>query len=79
MCKLCIVRARACATGPFPLDLGEVLYAPNCFLDGSGRCIMLAWMQEYGRRDIDYDYAGCLTLPRVLTLRGGSHVHGSTR
>ena len=57
-------------TGPSVLDLGDVLYAPNCFRDGSGRHIMLAWLQEHASRQTPFDYSGCITLPRVLTLAG---------
>lgn len=57
--------------GPFLLDLGDVLYAPNCFRDGSGRLLMVGWLQEGSLRDASaFDYSGCLSLPRVLTLRG---------
>ena len=55
--------------GPFRLDLGDVLYAPNAFVDGSGRALLVAWEQEL-RSGGGFDYAGCLSLPRVLTLRG---------
>lgn len=57
--------------GPFQLDLGDVLYAPTVFQDAKGRCIMLAWLQELrpdGHHPVDY--AGCMSLPRVLTLKG---------
>lgn len=57
-------------TGPFVLDLGDVLYAPNCFRDGEGRHIMLGWFQEHPSRRGAFDYSGCLTLPRILTRRG---------
>lgn len=58
------------SAGPFPLDLGDLLYAPNCFEDGRGRHIMLGWLQEHASRQGDFDYSGCLTLPRILTVRG---------
>ena len=61
-----VVRVRA---GPFRLDLGDVLYAPNAFVDPAGRTLMLAWLQEL-RSGGTYKYAGCLSVPRVLTLRG---------
>ena len=50
-----------------------MLYAPNAFEDPRGRVLMLAWLQEL--RDGaggGFDYAGCLSLPRVLTVQGGS-------
>ncbi len=46
-----------------------MLYAPNAFVDGAGRALMLAWAQEL-RSGGGFDYAGCLSLPRVLTMRG---------
>jgi hypothetical protein len=53
------------AKGPYRLDLGDVLYAPNVCQDGQGRWLMWGWLQE--RRKVgSYSYAGCLTLPRVL-------------
>lgn len=59
--------------GPERLDLGDVLYAPNAFVDARGRVLMLAWLQELrGGASGGFDYAGCLSLPRVLTLQGGS-------
>mmetsp|Transcript_3104 Transcript_3104/g.8988 ORF Transcript_3104/g.8988 Transcript_3104/m.8988 type:complete len:620 (+) Transcript_3104:733-2592(+) len=62
----------AAAQGPFRLDLGDVLYAPNCFRDGEGRLLMVGWMQEGASRDSSqFNYSGCLTLPRVLTQQGG--------
>ena len=54
--------------GPHLLDLGDVLYAPNCFQDGQGRSIMLAWLQEL-RQGGAFDYAGCISLPRVLSYK----------
>ncbi|KDD71258.1 hypothetical protein H632_c5440p0, partial [Helicosporidium sp. ATCC 50920] len=54
------------AIGPFPLDLGDVLYAPNVCRDARGRWLLWGWLQE--RRGVgSYDYAGCLTVPRVLS------------
>ena len=52
------------------LDLGDVLYAPNCFTDGQGHTIMFGWLQEL-RKGGGFDYAGCLSVPRVLTHQGG--------
>ncbi|KAL3142936.1 hypothetical protein ABBQ38_003221 [Trebouxia sp. C0009 RCD-2024] len=56
--------------GPHLLDLGDVLYAPNCFQDAQGRSIMLAWLQEL-RQGGAFDYAGCISLPRVLSYKNG--------
>jgi sucrose-6-phosphate hydrolase SacC (GH32 family) len=53
------------AKGPYRLDLGDVLYAPNVCQDGAGRWLLWGWLQE--RRKVgSYAYAGCLSLPRVL-------------
>lgn len=53
------------AKGPFRLDLGDILYAPNVCQDGQGRWLLWGWLQE--RRKVgSYSYAGCLTMPRVL-------------
>ena len=51
------------------LDLGDVLYAPTVFTDAQGRLVMLAWMQEL-RAAAGRLYAGCLSVPRLLTLSG---------
>ena len=58
--------------GPERLDLGDMLYAPNAFTDAAGRVLMLAWLQELrgSASSCGFDYAGCLSLPRVLTLQG---------
>ena len=53
------------------LDLGDVLYAPTTFRDGTGRLLMVAWLQEL-RKGGGFDYAGCLSVPRLLTLQGES-------
>jgi hypothetical protein len=34
------------AIGPFRLDLGDVLYAPNVMRDDHGRVVMWGWLQE---------------------------------
>jgi sucrose-6-phosphate hydrolase SacC (GH32 family) len=57
------------------LDLGDMLYAPNCFRDGQERHIMVAWLQEHASRQASFDYSGCITLPRVLTLSGAPPLH----
>lgn len=38
---------------------------------------MLAWLQEL-RSGGGFDYAGCLSLPRVLTLQGALKPYHST-
>ena len=58
-----------CWAGPHRLDLGDILYAPNTLQTPDGRTLMLAWLQEL-RRGGGFDYAGCLSLPRCLSLRG---------
>ncbi len=32
--------------GPFRLDLGDVLYAPNVMVDDAGRTLLWSWLQE---------------------------------
>eukprot|EP00803_Ostreobium_quekettii_P007954 evm.model.scf_929.2 EVM.evm.TU.scf_929.2 scf_929:6204-10003(+) len=57
------------AKGPFRLDLGDILYAPNITKDAEGRNLLWGWLQE--RRKVgSYDYAGCLSVPRVLSIKG---------
>ncbi|KXZ49899.1 hypothetical protein GPECTOR_19g350 [Gonium pectorale] len=56
------------ALGPFPLDLGDIFYAPNTLTDPEGRCVLWGWLQEKPRRVGAYDYAGCLSMPRLLYL-----------
>jgi hypothetical protein len=34
------------AVGPFRLDLGDVLYAPNVMVDDAGRTLLWSWLQE---------------------------------
>jgi len=61
-----------------PLDLGlRHFYAPQSFLDDSGRRIIVGWMQE-GRDDqqtMDAGWAGVLSVPRVLTLTPSRRLH----
>lgn len=58
------------AVGPFRLDMGDTVYAPNLQEDAKGRCILWAWVQE--RRSVGkYDFAGCMASPRVLLRRRG--------
>lgn len=57
------------AKGPFRLDLGDIMYAPNISEDPQGRTLLWGWLQE--RRKVgSYEYSGCLSLPRVLSLKG---------
>ena len=59
------------ASGPHRLDLGDVLYAPNLMTDRLGRRVLWGWLQERRGSVGSYDYAGCLSVPRLLSLRGG--------
>lgn len=61
------------AEGPFRLDLGDVLYAPNLLEDDQGRHVLWAWIQELSRTG-EHDYAGCLTVPRILSLHNDTLV-----
>jgi len=58
------------ASGPHRLDLGDTLYAPNTFVDARGRQVLWGWLQER-REGGDFGYAGCLSVPRVLTVFDG--------
>lgn len=54
-------------------DYGFDFYAPQTFLDSSGRRIMTAWMSRMDEEQEklcptkDFGYIHCLTIPRVLT------------
>ena len=58
----------AAAGKPRLLDLGDTVYAPNTLVLGSsGRTLLWGWIQE--RRPTEaLGYAGCLTVPRELSL-----------
>eukprot|EP00892_Ulva_mutabilis_P009472 jgi/Ulvmu1/6898/UM031_0104.1 len=60
------------AVGPYRLDMGDTIYAPNIFEDAKGRCVLWGWVQEH-RSVGKYDFAGCMATPRVL-LRQGSRL-----
>jgi len=50
------------------LDLGDILYAPNLTKDENGDSLLWGWLQE--RRTVgSYDYSGCLSVPRRLSLK----------
>ncbi|KAL4419945.1 hypothetical protein ABPG75_007043 [Micractinium tetrahymenae] len=55
------------AAGPHRLDYGDLLYAPNCCADAQGRLLLWAWLQERRAPGTAAAYAGCLTVPRLLT------------
>lgn len=50
------------------MDYGDQYYAPNCFPDETGRRVLFGWIRGFpeGR-----GWNGCLTLPRLLSTRGG--------
>ncbi|GMH42910.1 hypothetical protein BSKO_10832 [Bryopsis sp. KO-2023] len=58
------------AEGPFRLDLGDVMYAPNMTKDAEGRHLLWGWLQERSRMG-EFDYAGCLSVPRLLHVHNG--------
>lgn len=53
-----------------PVDSGDALYAPSAYRDAPGGPLVWGWLIE--RRDeswwVEDDWAGLLSLPRVLTL-----------
>lgn len=56
--------------GPFlKLDHGFDFYAPQTLIDGRGRRILIGWMPMNGKA-LGKTWAGCMTIPRVLTSRG---------
>ena len=63
-------------SGPFRIDLGEHYYAATVFVDDSDRRIMFAWCPE-GRSvqaQIKAEWAGVMSLPRVLSMRADGSV-----
>lgn len=51
---------------------GRFFYAPQSFLDESGRRIMFGWLQE-GRSDaamVEAGWSGVMSLPRIATMAG---------
>ena len=67
-----------CSTGKFlaegcrELDYGTNYYAAQVFEDEAGRTILIAWMDIWGTDFPTQEdgWAGALTLPRVLRMRG---------
>jgi beta-fructofuranosidase len=56
--------------GPFcKLDHGFDFYAPQSVLDAHGRRIVIGWMTMNGKA-LGKSWAGCMSMPRVLTTRG---------
>ncbi|MBE4908475.1 glycoside hydrolase family 32 protein [Bacillus luteolus] len=61
--------------GPFQLlDYGFDVYAPQTTVDEQGRRIVLSWMNmwESEMPEQKYEWAGAITLPRVMTLENGT-------
>lgn len=53
-------------------ELGTDFYAPQTFLDGQNRRIMIGWMFNWNRQVPEGAVrAGALSIPRVLSLRDG--------
>jgi len=52
------------AKGPFRLDLGDVLYAPNVMRDDQGRVVLWGWLQE--KRTVRG--AACLQCTRIIFI-----------
>lgn len=74
-------------TGPFDgermqleteglVDFGPDFYAPQTFVDGDGRRILIAWMDRWGaeRPTTAYGWSGIMTVPRQLFLFEDGHV-----
>eukprot|EP01024_Parvocaulis_polyphysoides_P007055 TRINITY_DN12132_c1_g1_i1.p1 TRINITY_DN12132_c1_g1~~TRINITY_DN12132_c1_g1_i1.p1 ORF type:complete len:468 (-),score=66.77 TRINITY_DN12132_c1_g1_i1:576-1979(-) len=56
------------------IDLGETFYASNRMIDGNGRVLIWGWLRECmaanDARCAQHDYAGSLSIPRVLKVEG---------
>eukprot|EP00879_Flechtneria_rotunda_P032500 GHRR01035716.1.p1 GENE.GHRR01035716.1~~GHRR01035716.1.p1 ORF type:complete len:589 (+),score=232.13 GHRR01035716.1:702-2468(+) len=63
------------ATGPHPLDLGDLLYAPNLLTDPQGRVLLWGWLSELPNPGGLHDYAGCISLARQLQLSPEGYLH----
>ncbi len=59
---------------PKELDFGYDFYAPLCFLNKEKKYTLMAWQECWDRiyPAAEEGYAGKLTLPRLLSLKGGS-------
>lgn len=57
-------------------DMGFDFYAPQTFVDGKGRRILIGWMgmpdaeEEYRNETLEEGWQHCLTVPRELTCQG---------
>lgn len=58
------------------LDAGHDFYAPQSFVAADGRRLLFGWMDMWGANMPTQSdgWAGCLTLPRELTLDAQGHV-----
>ncbi len=58
------------------VDRGPDFYAPQVVKAPDGRLILIAWMQMWHRsfptRELGLDWAGCMTLPREVTIKKGA-------
>jgi len=55
----------------FRPEAGPEFYAPQTFLDGKGRRVMIGWLYHWGKKlDRGADYAGALTIPREVKMSG---------
>lgn len=65
------------------LDMGFDFYAPQTFLDESGRCIMIGWMgmcdMIYTNPTVEDGWQHCLTVPRELKARNGKILQNPVR
>eukprot|EP01025_Chloroclados_australasicus_P037011 TRINITY_DN3769_c0_g1_i6.p1 TRINITY_DN3769_c0_g1~~TRINITY_DN3769_c0_g1_i6.p1 ORF type:complete len:707 (+),score=67.28 TRINITY_DN3769_c0_g1_i6:191-2122(+) len=56
------------------LDLGETFYAANRMMEGDKRVLIWGWLRECMSASdphcANHDYAGSLSMPRVLTVNG---------
>lgn len=58
-------------------DMGFDFYAPQTFVDGNGRQILIGWMgmpdaqEEYVNPTLEENWQHCLTVPRELSFRNG--------
>lgn len=59
----------------YEIDNGFDFYAPQTIIDSKGRRIMIAWMSMWERtrptEELNHNWAGAMTLPRVLELADG--------
>lgn len=53
-------------------EAGPQFYAPQTFSDAGGRRVMIGWLYSWGKPlDAGAQYAGALSVPRVLSLQDG--------